>query len=602
MMKRSTFIKMGILGSLVSSIVLLGCVLADIYVHVPPGSNNRGGETAANRAANNRLFNSQNNNRGGYNIPQGGSYTFYPGSVVPIQWTAQHGSGIDNLKTDIIIQYMCGDHLRDGDSGANGQEINRNNLNEEANNMNIGMHEQVEYYRQCISRQRNGGLFTADQNPVNSQGAQATRQNPNGGASGLECQEERDHYPYWGPSPWEDIAILTDRTDQCKYYREESSNNKLVCDQIPKSRDNHLGSVSGGDMATFSWTIPEALSGKRCVLRVRYNVTSGDYDAWGTFSDRNRNSGNPLTVTGNVTFANNPQVGVGGGTRLQLNVNTAQFSRTFQDRTHVFFIAPRPQNIPVGSNIHNIMVRGRRGNIVQTFPAVEYDFVPDNITVIQGDYLHFQWTGSNRSPAGAGQGQENTDRNNLLEIHSRESNFPTPFSEEGFFKDYQEYYRYATSGGSQNPDPNLNNISPYFNGGLVRVTDTGTRHFMCSRNNNLSNRSQKMSLTVLPRADGGDDSREDEDKNNTGILVGIVVTLTLIISGVGAAVVYRTRDEDTKKRIRERLSEIWRGVTCNKRGSEPVKRPVGRFSIRSPQDAFQSAYAHFRKPHPAAKV
>lgn len=593
---------MRIFSAILSSIVLIGFVLADIYVHVPPGSNNRGGETTPNRAANNRLFNSQNNNRGGYNIPQGGSYTFYPGSAVPIQWTAQHGSGIDNLKTEIIIQYMCGDHLRDGDSGANGQEINRNNLDEEVNNMNIGMHEQVEYYRDCVSRQRDRGLFTADQNVVNNQGAQATRQNPNGGTSGLECQEERDYYPYWGPSPWEDIAVLTDRTDLCDYYRAESSNKILACDQIPKSRDNHLGSVSGGDMATFIWTIPEDLSGKRCVLRVRYNVTSGDYDAWGTFSDRNRNSGNPLTVRGNVTFANNPQVGVGGGTRLQLNVNTAQFSRTFQDRTHVFFITPRPENIPPGTRIHNVIVRGRRGNIVQTFPAVEYDFVPDNITVTQGDYLHFQWTGSNRSPAGAGQGQENTDRNNLIEILSREDNFPVPFPETKFFKDYQDYYRYATSGGSPNPDPNLNNITPYFNGGLMRVTDTGTYHFMCSRNNNLSNRSQKMSLTVLPKTPEDGDGSADDNKNNSGIIVGVTVSLILVFSGVGAAVVYRTRNEDTKKRIRERLSEIWRGVTCNKRGSETVKRPVGRFSIRSPQDAFQSAYAQFKKPQPVAKV
>jgi hypothetical protein len=600
---------MRIFSTLLSSIVLIGFALADIYVHVPPGSNNRGGETNANRAANNRLFNSQNNNRGGYNIPQGGSYTFYPGSIIPIQWTAQHGSGIDNVHSDIIIQYMCTDQssnlLRDGDSGANGQEINRNNLEEEINNMNIGMHEPVQYYRDCISRQRNRGLFTADQNVVNNQGAQATRQNPNGGASGLECQEERDYYPYWGPSPWEDIAILTDRTDLCDYYRSESSNKNLVCDQIPRSRDNHLGSVSGGDMATFPWTVPEDLAGKKCVLRVRYNVTSGDYNAWETFSDRNRNSQNPLTVTGNVTFANNPQTSVGNGIHLQLNVNTAQFSRTFQDRTHVFFIIPRPAHVPQGSIIHNIMVRGRRGNIVQTFPAVEYDFVPDNLIVSQGDYLHFQWTGSNRSPAGAGQGQENTDRNNLLQIPSRESNFPLPFQEATFFKDFQDYYRYATSGGSLNPDPNLNNISPYFNGGLMRVPDTEsetTYHFMSSRNNNLSNRSQKMSLTVLPKSAGENTKESDGDKDISGIIAGVVITICLIFTGVGAAVLYRTRDEDTKKRFRERVSEMWKMATCNKRGSEPVKRPVGRFSIRSPQDAFQSAYAQFKKPQPAAKV
>jgi hypothetical protein len=499
---------------------------------------------------------------------------------------------------------MCVDQssnlLRDGDSGTDGQEIDRNNLDEEVDNMNIGMHESVGYYRDCMSRQRNRGLFTADQNVVNNRGAQATRQNPNGGASGLECQEERDYYPYWGPSPWEDIAILTDRTDMCDYFRRESANKNLVCDQIPHSRDNHLGSVSGGDMATFSWKIPYHLVGKKCVLRVRYNVTSGDYDARTTFSDRNRNSPSPLIVTGNVTFANNPQTNVGNGIRLQLNVNTAQFSRTFQDRTHVFFISPRPANIPQGSVIHNVMVRGRRGNIVQTFPAVEYDFVPDNLTVSQGEYLHFQWTGSNRSPAGAGQGQENTDRNNLLEIPSRESNFPLPFPETNFFKEFQVYYLYATSGGSPNPDPNLNNITPYFNGGLMRVTDTGTYHFMCSRNNNLSNRSQKMSLTVIPSTplEKGVVQGGEDEKDFTGVIVGVIVAASVIVTCVGGAVYYRSRDDNTRKELRERLSNIWSRITCNKKDPQPN----GRFSISLQSDAFRRAYAQFRKPPEVAKV
>ena len=61
-----------------------------------------------------------------------------------------------------------------------------------------GRHETYETYKRCVVRERNMGLFLADQNlNANENTAQYTRQNTNADRYGLECSEERDYYPYW---------------------------------------------------------------------------------------------------------------------------------------------------------------------------------------------------------------------------------------------------------------------------------------------------------------------------------------------------------------------------------------------------------------------
>lgn len=588
---------------------------------------------------------------------------YYTGSVLPIEWTLQHGCGEgNNANCAVIIQYYCDNNkTRDGLST---QTIPAPLTPEEAaeqcingdcdNDWRFGRHESFDSYKSCRYRQRNGGLWTSAQNlrGNNRLGAIFTRQNNNGNRRGYECPEERDYYPYWHPTEWRDIAILTTDLAKCDAYKAESqnvksrfyckveeswiqqqlaSNPRLVgfipiektpcettggvwtevpsfgipkpeCFPAPWSRDNHLGNVAdwhptvtlndgtnitlnywGGHTAQINWTIPEHTMGASCVLRIRYNMTSSETHDFGEFRDArsvtagalnktlnfqypkdgypqglNRDQNDPyafrdasvvpiwtkyrlsyndvrasfdpemfnsgILPTRGYVLSDNPLIDMFGGLittghklKLRLAINTNQFSRTFQDRTHVFTIKPRPAaygSIP----IHNLGVRGKRGNIVQVYPSIEYDFAPQTLTIRKGEFIHFQWTGSNTNPGNnAGQGTQGTDRSNLILLRHTGRYFPSsslsalsgvaPAGHTGSWK-----MSYPSRIDDTAPEADLMGLSleekrnlaragihtPLVDIGPLQIRKEGTFNYISTRNHAFTNRDQKGRIVVLP--------------------------------------------------------------------------------------------------------
>jgi hypothetical protein len=70
------------------------------------------------------------------------------------------------------------------------------------------------------------------------------------------------------------------------------------CRAAPYARDNGLGWVSA-----YNWTIPHDALHESCVLRLRYNISVGDYDGWNTYSDQNEWNpfGNKCPITRDPT-------------------------------------------------------------------------------------------------------------------------------------------------------------------------------------------------------------------------------------------------------------------------------------------------------------
>ena len=116
-----------------AAVFLLVCwqCSADVYLHSPRSSNNRLNEQNVNRDNNNRLFDSQNNNKGGYSVgvddddyenedlqaPDDGpaGYVTPPmdmveGAPLPIEWTNQHACGPNVVVRAHIDPRYCNVH------------------------------------------------------------------------------------------------------------------------------------------------------------------------------------------------------------------------------------------------------------------------------------------------------------------------------------------------------------------------------------------------------------------------------------------------------------------------------------------------------------
>jgi len=207
------------------------------------------------------------------------------------------------------------------------------------------------------------------------------------------------------------------------------------------------------------------------VFRIRYNMSTMDYDPFTTNSTHDYEPDEGILSP----IEENPEVDVGFYVQgLQLAINTAQTGRTFQDRSHTFLVCDRPagaawQNKP----LINVNVRGKRGNIVQTFPATEYDFEPQHVEVQgnSGTCFHFQWCGSNThnngNPGGDGQtgddgeGRGGSDRSNLAQMFKMDESYPVAYDQlnsaslqhdvEDFFTNYVDCYHPFEEGVTVSP-------------------------------------------------------------------------------------------------------------------------------------------------------
>ena len=533
-------------------------ILADIYMHNMRGSNNRCDERTNDRLNANRLFDSQNNAAGGYAVPcqdtdlQCFNMKYFTESYVDIRFTTQHACGIQN-QCEIIIQYAC--NMRNGQPTHSNGNTCTNTIPETENASNIyGYHESYYSYQQCKTRHRNFNLYTGDQ-ILRGGTSIYTRQNPTGTRYGFECPEERDYYPYWNYSEWIDVAVMTSNVSRCNYYKNYSN---TICTNINNTMVNRLGATyEGKKESSFMWKLPK-IPQSNCVLRIRYNISLPSDLDW--FANKNANN---LFTTDPLVNVNNRYV--------RLALDTSQLPRTFQDRSYTFDIIHKNIN----EDIYNINVMGKRGNIAQVRNCIEYDFVPNNLSITDNDYIHFQWVGSDFNPLNNdGEGRAGTDRSNLVDITDyygfnrihNNSFIPTDLIDNFIYLFQLDNNCYnLTELTILNKIKNtqdirncalLNNASVYFNSRIFKINisnnTNNTYKYMSTRNNNFSNRNQKGILQILSSLK---EMTVQTYYNTSQLSLGYIAMITIAVMLIIFSIIYYNK---YKKDINYRIKTIKR--------------------------------------------
>jgi len=517
------------------------------------------------------------------------------------------GSGHNNVDCDLIMQYMCDPLLRDGTSTDTITQATKDQKNANGDYVYGQHEPYIFYRKCAARSRNQGlfsadqgnldgqaATFTRQDNAGDAHGFECAEErdyypywhptpwkdiaiftsNP------ARCSYFQAHSQNVEPKWW----CESDATDTAQV---EKFNNPKACGdtywkkvdawniETPKcyaagwNRDNHLGNGMGGFTNTYRWVLPSMAEigtavqiddprdgFKRkvapCAFRIRYNISSGDYRggvenvgptyAQGGYADftMNGKDRSPVTQDPYVEYGK-PYGSNDLMWHLSLAIDTSQYGRTFQDRSHMFYVT----DLPIGhvGPIYNLGVRGKRGNIVQTYPAVEYDFTPNTLNLNLGDWIHFQWTGCDTNPAGNdGEGRDQTDRSNVVQQQNSDqgngkTNYPKPFEKVeiygeigskyaqdltfkmAYINQYNNVqcaqqtdtlccYTYAQLQSKYPNDANgrqqdiqncavLNAAGAnYFDGGLVKMIAAGSFNYMSSRNNNFTNRSQKGIINI----------------------------------------------------------------------------------------------------------